>query len=87
MPISTGRVSTGVLDLIEKVWLKARNFKNSNNKIADAYVFTPKGVGEKAKLNTRSCNARCVNTRCSRAKLKSSARMFRNVPKESLINS
>jgi len=36
--------------LIEKGWVKAKNFHNSNNKTAYAYLLTPKGVEEKGKL-------------------------------------
>ena len=53
MGISLGKTNYCLKGLIEKGWLKARNFKNSNNKIAYAYILTPKGVSEKAKLTTR----------------------------------
>ena len=36
--------------LIEKGWVKAKNFHNSNNKTAYAYLLTPKGIEEKGKL-------------------------------------
>ena len=38
---------------MDKGWLKARNFKNSNNKIAYAYVLTPKGLREKTNITAR----------------------------------
>ena len=50
MGISLGKTNYCVKALIDKGWLKARNFKNSSNKIAYAYVLTPKGLGEKAKI-------------------------------------
>ena len=53
MGISLGKVNYCLKGLMEKGWLKARNFKNSNNKIAYAYVLTPKGLGEKSKITTR----------------------------------
>jgi len=53
MGISLGKTNYCLKGLMEKGWLKARNFKNSNNKIAYAYILTPKGVSEKAKLTTR----------------------------------
>ena len=53
MGISLGKTNYCLKGLMEKGWLKARNFKNSNNKIAYAYMLTPKGVSEKAKLTTR----------------------------------
>lgn len=33
--------------------LKAQNFKNSQNKLAYAYVLTPKGIEDKAEVTTR----------------------------------
>ena len=53
MGISLGKTNYCLKGLMEKGWLKARNFKNSNNKIAYAYVLTPKGLGEKAKITGR----------------------------------
>jgi EPS-associated MarR family transcriptional regulator len=50
MGISLGKTNYCIKALMEKGWLKARNFKNSNNKIAYAYVLTPSGLGAKAKL-------------------------------------
>ena len=34
--------------LIEKGWVKARNFRNSNHKLAYAYLLTPRGIEQKA---------------------------------------
>ena len=53
MGISIGKTNYCLKALIDKGWIKVRNFKNSNNKIAYAYVFTPKGLREKAKITTR----------------------------------
>jgi len=53
MGISLGKTNYCLKGLMEQGWLKARNFKNSNNKIAYAYILTPKGVSAKAKLTTR----------------------------------
>lgn len=48
--ISLGKTNYCLKGLIEKGWLKARNFKNSKNKIAYSYVLTPTGLSEKAKI-------------------------------------
>jgi len=53
MGISLGKTNNCLKGLMEKGWLKARNFKNSNNKIAYAYVLTPSGLREKAKITAR----------------------------------
>ena len=53
MGISLGKTNYCLKDLMEKGLLKARNFKNSNNKIAYEYVLTPTGLREKAKITAR----------------------------------
>ena len=53
MGISLGKTNNCLKGLMKKGWLKARNFKNSNNKIAYAYVLTPAGLCEKAKITAR----------------------------------
>ena len=50
MGISLGKVNYCLKKLIEKGWVKAKNFHNSNNKTAYAYLLTPKGIEEKGKL-------------------------------------
>jgi EPS-associated MarR family transcriptional regulator len=50
MGISLGKTNYCLKGLMEKGWLKARNFKNSNNKIAYAYMLTPTGLSEKTKI-------------------------------------
>jgi EPS-associated MarR family transcriptional regulator len=53
MGISLGKTNYCLKGLMDKGWLKARNFKNSNNKIAYAYVLTPKGLREKTEITAR----------------------------------
>jgi len=53
MGISLGKTNNCLKGLMEKGWLKARNFKNSNNRIAYAYVLTSTGLREKAKITAR----------------------------------
>ena len=48
--ISLGKVNYCIQALIEKGWIKAGNFKRSNNKLGYIYLLTPKGIEEKAKL-------------------------------------
>lgn len=51
--ISLGKTNYCIRALVEKGWVKANNFKNSKNKLAYAYLLTPKGLDEKAKITTR----------------------------------
>lgn len=48
--ISLGKVNYCMKGLIEKGWVKAKNFRNSENKLAYAYFLTPHGIDEKARV-------------------------------------
>lgn len=46
--LSLGKTNYCLRALIEKGWVKARNFRDSSNKLAYAYVLTPSGMRAKA---------------------------------------
>jgi MarR family transcriptional regulator, temperature-dependent positive regulator of motility len=46
--LSLGKTHYCIHALIEKGWIKARNFKNSDNKLAYAYALTPSGIRQRA---------------------------------------
>lgn len=48
--ISLGKVNFCLSELAEKGWIKVQRFKNSRNKAAYAYLLTPRGIEEKARL-------------------------------------
>ena len=48
--VSLGSIHYCISALIEKGYVKARNFKNSQNKLAYAYILTPSGINLKKKL-------------------------------------
>lgn len=48
--ISLGKVNYCLNALVEKGCLKVNNFRNSSNKLAYAYLLTPHGVEEKARI-------------------------------------
>lgn len=48
--ISLGKVNFCLNALVEKGSLKIDNFRNSENKLAYAYLLTPRGVEEKARI-------------------------------------
>ncbi|MCB1306515.1 MAG: MarR family EPS-associated transcriptional regulator [Leptospiraceae bacterium] len=50
---SLGKTNFVLKGLLEKGWLKTRNFKNSRNKWAYAYVLTPEGLMEKSRITAR----------------------------------
>ncbi|EMJ92115.1 MarR family EPS-associated transcriptional regulator [Leptospira alstonii] len=51
--ISLGKVNYCLKALMDKGWIKAKNFKNSKNKLAYAYFLTPMGIEEKALITVR----------------------------------
>lgn len=51
--ISLGKANFCIQALIEKGLIKARNFKNSQNKKAYIYYLTPKGIEDKASVTVQ----------------------------------
>ena len=50
MEVSLGKINYCMKKLVEKGWLKVKNFQQSENKKAYAYFLTPKGIDQKSKL-------------------------------------
>ena len=48
--VSVGKVNFCLRALIDKGWVKVNNFRNSENKLAYAYVLTPSGMRAKASV-------------------------------------
>ena len=48
--ISLGKVNFCLNALVAKGCLKVNNFRNSDNKLAYAYLLTPRGVEQKARM-------------------------------------
>ena len=51
--ISVGKANYCIKALIDKGWIKARNFRNSANKLAYTYMLTPSGIRRKSQLTIR----------------------------------
>jgi EPS-associated MarR family transcriptional regulator len=51
--VSLGKVNYCLRALVRKGWIKARNFKNSQNKSAYMYLLTSRGLEQKAALTVR----------------------------------
>ena len=51
--VSLGKVNFCLNALVEKGCLKVNNFRNSDNKLAYAYLLTPHGLDEKARITVR----------------------------------
>ena len=50
MGVSLGKVNYCLKALIDKGHVKARNFKNAENKVAYLYLLTPSGLKAKARI-------------------------------------
>lgn len=53
MGVSLGKINYCLKAIVEKGWVKASNFKNSEHKSAYLYLLTPKGAEEKATIAKR----------------------------------
>jgi EPS-associated MarR family transcriptional regulator len=51
--LSLGKTNYCLRAVIDKGWIKARNFKNSNNKSAYLYQLTPQGVAARTRITSR----------------------------------
>ncbi len=51
--VSLGKAHYVLKSLIGVGWVKLNNFRGSNNKLGYAYVLTPEGIAEKAKITVR----------------------------------
>ena len=49
--VSLGKANYCLRALIDKGFIKARNFKNSDHKRAYLYVLTPRGIEEKSRIS------------------------------------
>jgi EPS-associated MarR family transcriptional regulator len=51
--ISLGKINYCLNALIEKGWIKVRNFRSSDNKLSYIYLVTPRGIESKATITMR----------------------------------
>jgi EPS-associated MarR family transcriptional regulator len=56
--VSVGKVNYSLRALMQRGWVKAQNFRNSQNKMAYRYLLTPRGIEEKAKITVRFLQAK-----------------------------
>jgi len=56
--VSVGKINYVLRALMRRGWIKASNFKNSQNKLAYRYLLTPRGIEAKTKLTVRFLRAK-----------------------------
>ena len=53
LDVSLGKAHYVLKSMIDVGWVKLDNFRRSDNKLGYAYVLTPAGIAEKAKITAR----------------------------------
>jgi EPS-associated MarR family transcriptional regulator len=71
--ISLGSINYCLKGLVEKGYLKAKNFNDNPNKLGYLYLLTPNGMAEKARLTERFIQRRLTEYRALQAELKALA--------------
>lgn len=61
--VSLGKMNYCLQALIEKGWVKARNFRNADHKFRYIYLLTPSGVEEKARVTVRFLKQRLAEVK------------------------
>lgn len=51
--VSLGKINYCLKALIDRGWVKVNNFRSSDRKSAYAYLLTPSGIEEKARITVR----------------------------------
>jgi len=51
--VSLGKTNYCIRAVVDKGWVKVRNFRNSGNKAAYLYQLTPSGISAKARVTRR----------------------------------
>jgi EPS-associated MarR family transcriptional regulator len=69
--ISLGRVNYCIQALIEKGLVKANNFRNSKNKKGYAYLLTPRGIEEKARITVQFLKVKVAEHEALKKEIKS----------------
>ena len=58
--VSLGKINYCLAALIEKGWVKARNFRNNREKLSYSYLLTPSGIEEKAVMTVNFLRRKMV---------------------------
>ena len=69
--VSTSGLNYCLNGLIDKGYVKVRNFSKSKNKFGYIYVLTPQGIAEKALLTSRFLRRKMVEYEALRAEIES----------------
>jgi EPS-associated MarR family transcriptional regulator len=67
--VSLGKVNFCLNALVEKGFLKVKNFRNSENKLAYAYLLTPQGVDQKARMTVDFLQIKLREYECLRSEI------------------
>jgi EPS-associated MarR family transcriptional regulator len=79
--VSLGKVNYCLRALVGKGWIKATNFKNSNNKAAYLYLLTPRGIDQKARLTVEYLRIKVHEYERLRAEIEQIRKEAESVPR------
>jgi EPS-associated MarR family transcriptional regulator len=68
--VSLGKTNYCLKALIDRGWIKVKNFKNSSNKTAYVYLLTPFGIEEKARITVRFLKQRMTEYEALKREIK-----------------
>ncbi len=81
--VSVGRANYCLKAVTEVGFIKVKNFRNSQNKLAYAYTLTPKGIAEKTALTMRFLKRKTHEYNALKHEIKSLKKEIKNPEKHS----
>lgn len=79
--VSLGKINYCLRALMEKGWIKAANFKNSQNKRGYLYQLTPHGLDAKARLTFQFLKIKQAEYAAMKTELEMLRKELRSLPK------
>ena len=67
--VSLGKINFCLNALVEKGCLKVNNFRNSENKLAYAYLLTPRGIEQKTRMTVEFLQIKLREYECLRTEI------------------
>ena len=84
LDMSLGKVNYCLKGLVSKGWVKVKNFRKSNNKLAYAYFLTPHGMEEKARVTLSFLKNRIIKYEALEKEISELRHEANNIQNESI---
>ena len=85
--VSLGKTNYCIKALLDKGFIKMQNFRNSQNKLAYAYLLTPAGIGAKAALTARFLKLKMTEHEALRHEIEALSLEIQSTEKEGTASS